>query len=79
MDPAPLAIEEVYRNKFRDFPEARASIATTSFRSAFTIRNDCIRTSDICRLPNSRTTPHNGAISQLVWQVRGLCPGDPGI
>jgi len=35
MDPAPLAIDEVYCNKFRDFPEARASTATTSFRSAF--------------------------------------------
>ena len=34
MGPAPLAIEEVYRNKFRDFPEARASIATASFRGA---------------------------------------------
>ena len=52
-----LKYEEVYRNEYRDFDEARA-ISASSWKAS-TIRNDFTRLSDIYRRPSSKTVPGN--------------------
>jgi hypothetical protein len=68
-----LKYEEVYRNEYRGFHDARASIGELSNVSI--IRSDFIRLSGMFRQPNSRTVPRN-EIPMSATQ-RGLCPLGP--
>jgi Integrase core domain len=72
-----LKYEEVYRNKFRDFPGARTNIREFPER----IYNQKRLHSALGYLPPAEfeNGAHNDAISQLASQVGRFCLGDPGI
>ena len=72
-----LKYEEVYRNEYRDFHDARARSA--SFWNVSIIRNDCTRLSAMCRPPSSKTAPCNElriAIARLNTGALPLRPRD---
>jgi putative transposase len=72
-----LKYEEVFRNEYRDFQEARASIG--EFLERVYNQKDCIRRWGIFRRPSLRTAPHDHRKLPNRSPKRGLCPCHPGI
>ena len=70
-----LKYEEVYRNEYHDFHDARASIG--EFLSGSIINNDCIRPSGMFRQPSSRRAPRRRA-THANCSTGASAPATPG-